>query len=47
MISQGGGGHVEVSAIDPIASMQAVKNPKLEGVAQQVQAKLKRVIDNL
>jgi hypothetical protein len=44
---KGTGGHVEVSAIDSIASMQAVKNPKLEGVAQQVQAKLKRVIENL
>lgn len=47
IVQEGAGGHVEVSAIDPIASMQAVKNPKLEGVAQQVQAKLKRVIDNL
>ena len=40
-------GNVEVSAIDPIASMQAVKNPELGGIAQEVQAKLKRVIDNL
>ena len=40
-------GNVEVSAIDPIASMQAVKNPKLQGIAEEVQAKLKRVIDNL
>ena len=40
-------GNVEVSAIDPIASMQAVKNPNLRGIAAEVQAKLKRVIDNL
>jgi uncharacterized protein (DUF302 family) len=40
-------GNVEVSAIDPIASMQAVKNPKLQGIAEEVQAKLKRVVDNL
>jgi uncharacterized protein (DUF302 family) len=40
-------GNVEVSAIDPIASMQAVKNPNLRGIAEEVQAKLKRVIDNL
>jgi uncharacterized protein (DUF302 family) len=40
-------GNVEVSAIDPIASMQAVQNPHLGGVAQEIQAKLKRVIDNL
>jgi uncharacterized protein (DUF302 family) len=38
---------VEVSAIDPIASMQAVDNPELGDVAQQVQAKLKKVIENL
>jgi uncharacterized protein (DUF302 family) len=40
-------GAVEVSAIDPIASMQAVKNPALENVAKQVQAKLKKVIESL
>jgi uncharacterized protein (DUF302 family) len=40
-------GNVEVAAIDPIASMQAIKNPKLQGVAEQVQAKLKKVIDSL
>ena len=40
-------GNVEVSAIDPIASMQAVQNPELGGIAQEVQAKMKRVIDNL
>jgi uncharacterized protein (DUF302 family) len=38
---------VEVAAIDPIASMQAVDNPELGDVAQQVRAKLKKVIDNL
>ncbi|MCL4704939.1 DUF302 domain-containing protein [bacterium] len=40
-------GGVEVAAVDPIASMVAVENPKLAEVAQQVQAKLKKVIDNL
>jgi uncharacterized protein (DUF302 family) len=38
---------VEVSAVNPIASMQAIQNPELEGIAGQVQAKLKRVIDHL
>ena len=37
-------GVVEVAAIDPIASMQAIDNAKLRSVAEQVQAKLKRVI---
>jgi len=40
-------GEIEVAAIDPIASMRAVENPKLREVGKQVQAKLKRVIDNL
>ena len=40
-------GKTEVAAIDPIASMQAIENPKLREVAEQVQAKLKKVIDNL
>jgi len=40
-------GKVEVSVIDPIASMQAIENPKLASVAEQVQAKLKSVIDSL
>ena len=40
-------GNTEVAAIDPLASMQAINNEKLQGVAEQVQAKLKMVIDNL
>lgn len=40
-------GMVEVSAIDPIASMQAVKNEKLATVAEQVQQKLKSVIEKV
>ena len=40
-------GSVEVAAIDPIASMQAIKNPKLQGIAEQIQAKLKKVIESL
>ena len=40
-------GEVEVAAIDPIASMQAVENPGLVGIAQAVQQKLKSVVLNL
>ncbi|MFH0932820.1 MAG: DUF302 domain-containing protein [Nitrospirota bacterium] len=40
-------GKTEVAAINPIASMQAVENPKLQGVAEQVRGKLEKVIDNL
>lgn len=42
-----GAGKVEVAAIDPVASMQAIENPQLKQAAAQVQAKLKKVIDNL
>lgn len=38
---------VEVSAVDPIASMQAIANPALQEVAERVQVKLKSVIDRL
>lgn len=41
------GGKVEVAAIDPVASMAAVKNTKLGEVGREVSAKLKAVIDNL
>lgn len=37
----------EIAAVDPIASMQAVENEELGGVAQEVQNKLKTVIASL
>ncbi len=40
-------GRVEVAAVDPMASMQAVENTELGHVAQTVQAKLKSVIDQM
>ena len=40
-------GRIEISAVDPVASMQAVDNPQLADIAQTVQAKLKSVIDAL
>ncbi len=39
-------GRVEVAAIDPIASMQAVENESLSGIAVEIQSKLKKVIEN-
>jgi uncharacterized protein (DUF302 family) len=41
------GGDIEVSAVDPISSMRAVQNPDLEDIANQIQAKLKSVVDSL
>jgi uncharacterized protein (DUF302 family) len=40
-------GKVEVAAIEPIASMQAIENPELGSIAVEVQAKLKKVVENL
>lgn len=40
-------GKVEVSAVDPIASMQAINNPDLRDLADEVQGKLRKVIDQL
>jgi len=41
------GGVVEVSAVDPLASMQAIDNPELGAVAKQVRDKLQKVISAL
>lgn len=40
-------GVVEVAAVDPIASMTAVENPALGGIAMQVQQLLRDVIESL
>ena len=40
-------GKTEVSAVDPVASMMAVKNDTLAGTAAQVREKLRRVIENV
>ena len=41
------GSRVEVSAVDPVASMQAIDNPGLAEIAKHVQDKLRRIIDQL
>lgn len=38
---------IEVSAVDPMASMQAVESSSLADIAGEVRTKLKRVIDKL
>jgi uncharacterized protein (DUF302 family) len=42
-----GHAETEVAAIDPVASMQAIDNPKLAEAAHEVQSRLFRVIDRL
>ena len=40
-------GQIEVAAVDPVASMQAVENPALNAIATEIQNKLKKVIEGL
>jgi uncharacterized protein (DUF302 family) len=47
IVQEAENGNVEVAAIDPVASMQAIDNKDLKEIASQVQSKLKKVIDNL
>lgn len=47
VVQQKEDGRVEVSAVDPAASMQAIDNPALIDIARQVQQLLKNTIDNL
>ena len=47
VVQQTADGEVEVSAVDPLASMQAIENPDLETIAGEVRGLLKGVIDGL
>ncbi|HET6556316.1 MAG TPA: DUF302 domain-containing protein [Prolixibacteraceae bacterium] len=38
---------IEIAAVDPIASMMAIENPELAGVASEVKERLERVIATL
>lgn len=38
---------IEIAAVNPIASMQAITNPSLGDIALEMTNKLKKVIDNL
>lgn len=44
VVRDAGNGQTEVAAIDPVASMQAIDNPKLKLAAEKVRAKLERVV---
>ena len=39
--------HIEVAAVNPIASMMAIQNPELTGIAKEVTDKLLEVISRL
>lgn len=46
IVQEQANGTVEVSAVDPVASMMSVKNEKLNKVANDVRANLKKVISD-
>ena len=47
IVQEHGAGNVEVSAVDPAASMQAIQNPALAEVAEDVRGRLQKVVDSL
>ncbi len=47
VVQEAGEGKVEVAAVDPVASMAAIDNPKLQAVADGVREKLQKVIAGL
>jgi len=47
IVQENDSGRIEVAIIDPLASMQAVENPRLTKIAGEVQQKLKKVITDL
>lgn len=40
-------GNIEVAAVDPRASMQAIQNSELQAIAGEIRTKLKKVIEQL
>ena len=47
VVQEAGEGKVEVAAVDPVASMASIDNPKLQAVADGVREKLQKVIAGL
>lgn len=47
IVQDAGNGNIEVSAVNPIASMMGVENESLSAIAGEVKEQLERVIDAL
>jgi uncharacterized protein (DUF302 family) len=47
VVQQRADGKVEISAVDPVASMQAIENPALTDTAAKVQLMLRQVVDDI
>jgi uncharacterized protein (DUF302 family) len=47
IVIEQGFNRIEIAAVDPVSSMQAVKNENLTSIADEIRAKLKKVLDIL
>lgn len=47
VVQQLDSGEIEVSAVDPMASMMAIKNEALGAIAEEIRVKLQKVIESL
>ena len=47
ILQQKDDGEVEIAAVNPVASMQAVENDKLGEIAREIAKKLLRVVENV
>lgn len=47
IVEENAPGEIEVAAVNPIASMEAVKNDTLGGIAEEINDKLQKVVDSL
>jgi len=47
VVQEHDGGKVEVSAVDPVASMQAIENSELAEVANEVRGRLRKVVETV
>ncbi len=47
IVQETNSGAIEIAAVDPVSSMQAVANPALDEIAGEIQQRLRRVIASL
>ncbi|HZL08465.1 MAG TPA: DUF302 domain-containing protein [Prolixibacteraceae bacterium] len=47
IVQELGNNEIEVAAVDPVASMMAIENPNLAGIAGEIKEKLERAIESL
>ena len=47
IVQEWGENEIEVAAVNPVSSMQAVENSALEPIAREIKARLERVVNSL